>query len=1060
MCAAKTAEPELKAAEISSLLSRRRDAVRARWIEVLEKGGERTRMALSHVRRELAEQTDLFSILVRRLHADPKTLTKDMQVVVDKVRLQEYQITDLFIEIRCLEAAVEHTLKCSPKVNGQEYAIITRQVRRRLADLFQTILNEAVILYEFVAESGGHGLCKIDRDDVITYVNHRMREFLGAEKLVGRKLEEFFDGVSQKFIRNALRRGIRQTQEIRITRRDGSSVTVSAEIGPLRHVKRRFGAYASFTDVSSIVERWRKIFDLSPLGIIEAELGETVRIRYANPAILKMLDASSRDELRIPEMFEDQGILERELAKRRRGESSQFEATLLSVGDRPSPVSVAVASNPILDANDKAIGVMTIIRDLRPEDVSKAVRKAIQTETDYKEMLKKVAKETHRLIEFDLFIAARFSTDNTGTTHMESILTYSYSLDRDVPSENRWNVLSPPVSRWFRGKNVDIIPDFVGFMNQEDWHAVRDDPVTQNILNLGIQSAIKIPVYQGEDIAAVIGIFHKQKNAYGEDDSRNADRLPLREAVGAALNHLERKELQFRLDLIQELAAAESVGTLAEILVRRLAEQYNCQSVSIFLVDDCKGVFRRLAEWSTGVTESVVPVDYEQALDKGILADVLRVARDKDIEECDRQRGARIDDVQTDPRYKDVYVSILPDTRFELCLPISWEGDVRWLLDVADQRASLMSEDECDNLRKILSEAGAVLNRLASLFRLQSAFGFTSDAVIFTDSNNNITKTNPAAAKLLEYDPVLVDPAKEPTVRSLEDFFPLQEEGQEEQKKERNAIFGTTILRSTEVLLRPHKGHKNDDIKVLISGCHLPEDPSGKVFAVIDLRTLKRVEELELLGQVFYEIAVQTHTPLSLAFTWLERLRNEDIPESDRIALIGKILEQMHRIQITSARMALYDKGKSLLPTNRIQLHLLTELERVRDTFPEIDREGIKIDPEADLPSVAGDPYQVSFVLETILSYLVRFRPKKATIAVNLYRSSGMLTVDIQGTVPLETTPGTGGQTFVSQMHAELALGEKIIRTFVVENHRGRYKKRRPARDKMQFQVSFPIEGT
>jgi signal transduction histidine kinase len=169
---------------------------------------------------------------------------------------------------------------------------------------------------------------------------------------------------------------------------------------------------------------------------------------------------------------------------------------------------------------------------------------------------------------------------------------------------------------------------------------------------------------------------------------------------------------------------------------------------------------------------------------------------------------------------------------------------------------------------------------------------------------------------------------------------------------------------------------------VLLSASPLPQALGGAVFLARDLSLAKRLHELEYLGRVHRELAIQTKTPLSLAFSWLRTLRDKD-PE-----VVDKITKELQKVELTYDRLALYEQSEGVLPVNKILLDMSEVLRSVLDSLPEVERKKIDDKMDPDLPWVRADYFQLTFCVRTIISYLIRFVPETGCIDFLLHRQN------------------------------------------------------------------------
>lgn len=1015
---------------IAHTLNRYKLRVSSKWLELLEDEGNHASVARQHVLDEMRSGRDLFSVMIGNLYRNDHSTSKVRHFIINKVHLPDYSITDFFTEVCTLEQAISDTACREEELTNPESAAINDRVKGWLRSSFHTVLRETAVFYEYVAETGARGLCQLNMNGEIAYANEKLKTLLGAEDVLGSRLEPFFSGADADFVQNAVTSGVTEGRELRLARTDGSTIGLSAEIHPLIVDGEWVGSYASFTDITAVMERERRLFERSPLGIIQID--KESRITYANSIAKRLLHDDECEGLLANEVIpneEDRKIFQRAVQLRQQKKGSEYHVNIAPLRGVKEEIPASVVGIPITDINDNWIGSIGIIRNLLVEQVTAQIHSCIETIHDYREMLESVAQQTLRVIDADMVIISRYSAD---LGHGWPF--FSYFPDGKIVFEKRWYPLSQDMVRWISQPQIEAVGDFEAFMDQSEWRVLKTDRAVRDLLfREQMRSFLKIPLFTEGRLVATVSVFSRTPNAYQREHVETAKALPLREAVISALNSIERDELQFRFSLAKEIATLDSIKAVAQMLVNRLGEHYEWWHSSIFRVDQRSKSFKLLAQYSL-MEDCRLPANYEQPLTEGVLAEVLRKAQGGD------NSGVVIGNIQGNHRYASAHIAMLDDMKSELCLPIVWDGDVRWLLNVEDRRQSVFTKDERDRLAAILSEVGWLLDQMAWLYRLNSGFELTSDGIVVTNTENQIIRANPAFLDLLGYK----DTSNLP--RELETLFSDKYEGQ--------SIMRLESMNRQQSAMRHRNGSQVD---ILLTKFGLHGELLGKVYVVQDLAAIKRVEEFKLLGDMFYDIAIQTQTPISLMSMWLQRLLSQELPVADYRALTTKSLEQLCKVQGTFDRLALYHEGRSLLPTERIDLDVLTELNRVVHDLPKTDRDGINLS-QTSCPTavIHADPYQISFVFQTIISYLLRFRPVDRNVSIKTYVNNDWVDIEFSGLVPEQRRAKTGMHTFVSRAQAEVALGERIIRTFVEEKHHGKYSISGGGGLK-QFHVKFPV---
>jgi PAS domain S-box-containing protein len=144
--------------------------------------------------------------------------------------------------------------------------------------------------YRLLVESMNEGLCVVDAEGVLTYVNQKLAEIIGYPigELLGRRPEEFFAQESlpqldeQKQRRRRAERGVYQAT---LRSREGQQVPVLISSTPLLGEDGSFqGSFAVVTDIGEIkraeedLRQWRRYLQLLSAQLLTAQERERERV--------------------------------------------------------------------------------------------------------------------------------------------------------------------------------------------------------------------------------------------------------------------------------------------------------------------------------------------------------------------------------------------------------------------------------------------------------------------------------------------------------------------------------------------------------------------------------------------------------------------------------------------------------------------------------------------------------------------------------------------------------------------------------------------------------------
>jgi PAS domain S-box-containing protein len=1014
------------AAKVPKLIDRKAAEICNVWFaDLREKWRKKSDQKLRALKKHRKEKKDLLSLLVKSLLKKPAIGKHDLDSLLHRVRTQEYSIFDFFLEVSSLEESVEGVLRGSDEIREADLLDGMNLVHKKLSAVFGKILKQTSEIYEYIAESEGRGFCQVDKQGKITFANEEMKRLLRIRSVTGKHLDSYFKGEEKHFVREALSGKLGKTPQVRrleLIADGGKSSPVGAEVAPIVIGGQKTGGYACMVDLSGPVKAERAIFDKSPLGITRVNLKG--QITYLNRKATEVLGMEKWEGMTLRDVFPDEenyGKVLDQLKKRERGLSSEYEAEITRVNDKKR-VPVMISASPEKDLKGNPIGSLAIVRNIALEKVVEAIHEHIEASRDGQELLTAVAKETEKIIPFQYFGAALYTDD---MRHVRALSHYLPSGQLEI--QRRWWEVSPH-SRKFLKRRKTILGNLDDFLAQEKWKHLKADREFKKILDAGFNAFMYYPVREGDRLVGSITLYSRAKNAFDKNHVKSLEALPLDKALLTAIHYEERKDLEFRLNLIKQISSASNnVQEVGEIIVSQLADQYGWNDISLYAINEVDGVIRLLSQQASSKAFRL-PKDYKQRVDEGILGYVYR-----------NKVAVNVGNVRTAPKFKRIYKEVSPPTLSELCLPISVDGKVCWLLNVQDSVENAFSEEEKKAMEGVLKEVSEFLQRSWMHHFINTTLQSASDAIIVTDNKGIINQVYPAATKLLGF-------SKAELIGSALVDYVLDADPDE-------AVLRAETLPSNEVSLRCNTG---DRVNVLLSAAPLPERVGGKVFIAKDLFFQKRVEELEYLGKMYYELSAQTTTPLALALSWLNRLKSES-QSITTTETLDKAIRQLHKVRLTYDRLSLYDKEKETLPYDELLFDIPELLDSVLSNFPKTEAKKIDRHVEEGMPYLRGDLFQLSFCLESILSYLLRFAPEDEKIELRVSQIPDWLRIEICGFFP--GLPGgkfeeTANKTLVSRTLTEMALGEEIIKKFV-SNHKGIFHEPEREGKIMKFRIDL-----
>jgi len=978
---------------------------------------------------EFKKGQDLLAILIKLLSDDTTAESKDLTLLLNKIRTRTYSISDFFYELTCFDEAIETLLMSSENFSNGESIAYMKIVKTKLTSIFEIILSETSEVYEYLTERGNIGFCQLDPDGAITYANHKIQTILDLdENYHGQSFIDLFQGEEKEHITKSISADIdyvKGTRELCVQRENKSCLTVWAEIQPMVLGGKQLGSYVLLMDITPIEERTNHIYEKTEMGIVK--INRTLNVTYANAAAMNILGIDSVQNISAEDFIADEDSLEKfraQLTKRENEESSTYDIKVKRVSDKKI-IPVRVMGTPIIDTQGNQIGSIGMIQDLELDTVIRNLHEYISSIDDRNTMLKKVAEKVSEIIPFDMFIVTHYRDEGRFARPI-----FTYPTETEIWSKRYFHLSDSMIAWMHNNELISVEDDFEEFINQKEWRDLKDDPDVQALIKNNMLSFIRYSIFSENKLTASITMFKQGRAQYPQKLKNVVSQLPLDKATLMALHYDEKQDLSFRLNLVKDIVNSRSFKEIATTLVQQLANQYGWSHVSLFRVDVLNQLI--VLEEQVAITDDAILLteNYTQPVNKGFLGHVIQT-----------KQFLKIDDVLS-PEYKDLYIKGSNKTRSELCYPIktSEDEDIKWILNLEDKYASAYSDEEVESLAAVLDEVAIVFKRLEQHHFYSACFTSTSDAVIMADSSLRIQSSNPAAAAILGFynNESLVG-------KSLLSFTKDEQRVRE--------LFTAQSVSNLEIKMIRKDGQP---IRVLISSTLLPNGHASHILLAKDITDVKRMEELVFMGKMSYEVASQTQSPLSLSMSWLKRLLDGKIPQEQFTETVEKSLKQLKKVQMGNDRLMMYDIDHSLVPKNIIQLNLSIEVTRALDEFPLREREKINFNQLDETPYIEGDPFQFRFIIESILSYLLRFVPEENTIDIKFDVRDGQVFLNFSGFKVPQKTMRRHSDNFVARVQADLALGTPIINSFC-QNHGGTFSVNELDNNQILFTVTMPV---
>jgi PAS domain S-box-containing protein len=759
--------------------------------------------------------------------------------------------------------------------------------------------------------------------------------------------------------------------------------------------------------------------NLNPASLDEIALGV---IRISTDKRVTYANRSAREAagpLLIPGTFlsdvfldeESRTRLEQALDERFNRESGSDYRLTIRRPDIDTLVRVMINAVPDYDVDGKLIGSIGFVTNISRDTASLGIHDAIESADTWRKLLEDVAVQMRQVIVFDSFAVSIVSENRH---HLRQF--FETPPAPHFASPIKWWPMPPFVQQMLQA--LEPCADSVDEMfSRPEYREMKEkDLAVQLWLQRGFKHMLRCPVYRQDRLVAIVMLYRLADQPFTADDVDTIRRLPTIEAVNMALALDRKAALQFSLDLIRELGeVADSIPDLARHLVKRLQQNYEWEHVSLFQVDEDRRKLTMICQACIGA--ALLPDGYEQGIHEGFLGQVMKTGK-----------PVNAGDVSSD-EWREIYIPGMTTTRSELCLPIPG-SKLRWILNVEASVTDAFADEEQRSVELLLKQAGLILDRAANIELKNAILHWMDDAVIQTNKDGMIQEMNPAAERCFGG---ALNALKG---RNIAEFIDAGDDAQQTNTALTATLVTATKVPATEITLVAANGNR---LPMLISGTSLPAELGGKVYVARDLTLQRRVKTMDLLKQVFQQVASETRIPLALATTFLSDTTKADANVTD---LVDKALKQLRKADLPLERVVRLAAATddTQLPVEVIDLGSLVR--SIIDQLPASESKQVKLlTMDAAIIAKAASR-ELSFCVQSVLAFLLRQKAQRDAIDIkiaNAYKPN----VPFISLGLINAKSGKGSKTVIdgdqSEHLREFSLAEPVI-SGLMQRMNGRYE--------------------
>lgn len=743
-------------------------------------------------------------------------------------------------------------------------------------------------------------------------------------------------------------------------------------------------------------------------------------LTYANRAAQRLLGCATLQGIDLSLLFPEHDNYQRALSALQGGagasEPLRIELRLPWREHELDPVPVNIYAMPSYDPRGQAGSMIALLKDLREEEARQAMHGAIATSLDNDALFKTIAELVKAIVPFDEFHVTIISQNRERMREL-----YAMHPQRELRELRRWWTLPPFVRDELPGRVAEIVD--VDNMRTDPQFAelARTDKDTAAFFETRVCQFISLPVRHDNRVVAFVALYSHRPHRYVQEDLERLVRLPLAEAILAALHRERDSRLGGMVKLIDRIGRhSRDLRKVADELVTGLREQFDWEHVSIFQHDEDGDSLRLLCQANDGKRHLSQDRLITAGMDAGPLTEVMHTLRPVN-HPYDRAAGPFTDE------------QAAPERGSQFALPVSG-GRTHWILYVESHVMNAFAEEEIEALEMLANRAAAILAH-STLFETQNAvLQSISDAVIETSNEGRIRWCNAAAKTMLgvEWGPgsghMIHELASDDA--SLE---ALRDAGKFSQREVNLRCPGETSL------------------PVLLSAAPLPDHLGGRVYVASDYSWQREVQRLDVLKNVFRQAAMEGRVPLALASSWLADWSPD---RADWRNDVEKVLRQLARADLPLER--LLRLSSPVAPSPARPSDLSEALENTLEELPAPLAAGIEARTSGAL-AVMGDYNDIQFCVESMISFGVRTRPESKKLRVSAEPLDGQAVLRVEGDWALDgegKTEHSPDERWRRKTLYDLTLGDSVIAA-IVEQAGGHYA--RELSPHLSLRIALPL---
>jgi PAS domain-containing protein len=539
----------------------------------------------------------------------------------------------------------------------------------------------------------------------------------------------------------------------------------------------------------------------------------------------------------------------------------------------------------------------------------------------------------------------------------------------------RWLDLPEDIPSWIASGET-WIPDMEAFVARNP--DLLKSEVVRCYREYGIKSSVTLLARRGDRATSALTLCSREPGKYGKADLDILQDLDLGPILLQYEENISVDRQRFCSSIKQILDAPGPLRDAAVQTVGEIARHFEWDYAALFRVNRHQERFELFYQTASH-GDFLMPENYQQPIGDGMLAstldgDCVRVV--DEIGSPDVEQFGYVGVDRTGPGHRKL--------KSAMTIPIHLNGRPRWIFNVECETShAFRGPDEATLKQVIESIEEALKNRMLSETKA-CLLEETDRGVVIVGTEGLIMELNDTAAAMLEWNE---NQSPQDSLR-LSDFAANHHS--------RDVLEGDVHTARRRIELRGAKGRST---VVLATRVELDSSFDTALWFLTDVEGVKWNQNLRFLHETVSDVARQTRAPLTLASLIVRELptmlvasprSHATTMKTDKLRSISEeLLAEIGKADLTFERLAdaLAIRKTPIRFTEAVNLtHCVAD---VIECLPERDRKGIDALVPEECLLVAGDSGRLTFVVRSLLSYLVRIRwEDSATVTVTL-RSTG-----------------------------------------------------------------------